>query len=138
MKINATTLQNLNANESYYLSNTTGEIKQAGWLQKLKCLFGIGDGRAKRLCECFGSLNAEFVNLFGDEEWIDMGAPGHRTAFLMLIHALADGVPDFADKVNAVRTELEGISDETFAQHENNGLGDTIRDYLCYDIVPEK
>lgn len=96
------------------------------------------DERAKRLCECFGSLNAEFVNLFGDEEWIDMGAPGHRTAFLMLIHALTDGVPDFADKVNAVRTELEGISDETFAQHETNGLGDTIRDYLCYDIEPEK
>ena len=75
---------------------------------------------------------------FGDEEWIDMGAPGHRTAFLMLIHALADGVPDFADKVNAVRTELEGIPDETFAQHEANGLGDTIRNYLCYDIVPEE
>ena len=47
-------------------------------------------------------------------------------------------MPDFADKVNAVRTELEGISDETFAQHEANGLGDTIRNYLCYDIVPEK
>ena len=109
--------------------------------ERLESALEVGitpDERAKRLCECFGSLNAEFVNLFGDEEWIDMGAPGHRTAFLMLIHALADGVPDFADKVNAVRTELEGISDETFAQHETNGLGDTIRNYLCYDIVPEE
>lgn len=47
MKINATTLQNLDASKSYYLSNTTGEIKQAGFVQWLKCFFNIGDGRAK-------------------------------------------------------------------------------------------
>ena len=47
MKIIETTLQNLHANESYYLSSTTGEIKRAGWLQKIKCFFDIGDGRAK-------------------------------------------------------------------------------------------
>ena len=47
MKINATTLQNLDPSKSYYLSNTTGEIKQAGFIQWAKCFFGIGDGRAK-------------------------------------------------------------------------------------------
>ena len=94
------------------------------------------DERAKRLCACFGSLNAEFVNLFGEEEWVDMGAPGHDIAFRMLLHAVADKVPEFADKVNAVRAELTGIPEETFAPHENNGLGSEIRNYLCYEIAP--
>ena len=94
------------------------------------------DERAKRLCECFGSLNAEFVNLFGEEEWVDMGAPGHDIAFRMLLHAVADKVPEFADKVNAVRAELTEIPEEAFAPHENNGLGSEIRNYLCYEIAP--
>lgn len=47
MKINATTLQNLDASKSYYLSNSTGEIKKAGFVQWFKCFFNIGDGRAK-------------------------------------------------------------------------------------------
>lgn len=96
------------------------------------------DERAKRLCEFFGSLNAEFVNLFGEDEWIDMGAPGHSTAFRMILHAVADKVPDFADKLNEVRTALNEIHEETFAKYENLGMGGDIRDYLCYDIAPEE
>ena len=95
------------------------------------------DERAKRLCEFFGSLNAEFVNLFGEDEWIDMGAPGHDTAFRMILHAVTDKVPNFADKLNEVRNDLNGIRGGTFAKYENLGIGSDIRDYLCYDIVPE-
>ncbi len=46
MKINTTTLQNLDTSKSYYLSET-GEIKRSGFTQWFKCLFNIGDGRAK-------------------------------------------------------------------------------------------
>ena len=45
MKINTTTLQNLDTSKSYYLSST-GEIKRSGFTQWIKCLFNIGDGRA--------------------------------------------------------------------------------------------
>ena len=47
MPIDSTTLRLLDPNKSYYLSNTTGEIKEAGVIQKLRCLFGVGGGRAK-------------------------------------------------------------------------------------------
>ena len=47
MAISIDTLRSLDANKSYYIANSTGEIKEAGAWQKFKCLFGIGDGRAK-------------------------------------------------------------------------------------------
>lgn len=47
MKINLDTISSLDTSKSYYLSNTTGEIKEAGAWQKFKCFFGIGDGREK-------------------------------------------------------------------------------------------
>ncbi|MBO7092008.1 MAG: hypothetical protein J6W23_09480 [Victivallales bacterium] len=47
MPINLDTIRWLNANKTYYLSNSTGEIKEAGGWQKFKCFFGVGDGREK-------------------------------------------------------------------------------------------
>ncbi|MBR6059364.1 MAG: hypothetical protein IKP58_14445, partial [Victivallales bacterium] len=47
MLINLDTIRSLNANKTYYLSNSTGEIKEAGRWQKFKCFFGVGDGREK-------------------------------------------------------------------------------------------
>ena len=47
MPINFDTLRSLNANKTYYLSNSTGTIKEAGAWQKFKCFFGVGDGREK-------------------------------------------------------------------------------------------
>ncbi|MBP5320239.1 MAG: hypothetical protein J6334_04565 [Kiritimatiellae bacterium] len=47
MKITATTLTQLDASKAYYLSNTTGTIKEAGLWQRFKCWTGWGDGRAK-------------------------------------------------------------------------------------------
>ncbi|MBP5638899.1 MAG: hypothetical protein J6X55_05450 [Victivallales bacterium] len=47
MPIDSTTLRQLDPNKSYYLSNTTGEIKEAGVVQWFRCLLGVGGGRAK-------------------------------------------------------------------------------------------
>ncbi len=41
IQLNLDTIRNLDANKTYYLSNTTGEIKEAGFWQKLKCVFGV-------------------------------------------------------------------------------------------------
>jgi len=53
MKINSESILNLDANKTYYIANSTGEIKEAGLWQRFKCFFGVGDGRAKvqRLAE---------------------------------------------------------------------------------------
>ena len=47
MPIDTATLTRLDPNKSYYLSNTTGEIKEAGVIQWFRCLLGVGGGRAK-------------------------------------------------------------------------------------------
>ena len=41
------TLRSLDANKSYYIANSTGQIKEAGLWQKFKCFVGVGDGRDK-------------------------------------------------------------------------------------------
>ena len=41
------TIRSLDANKTYYLANSTGQIKEAGAWQKFKCFFGVGDGRDK-------------------------------------------------------------------------------------------
>ena len=40
-------LRSLDANKSYYIANSTGQIKEAGLWQKFKCFVGVGDGRDK-------------------------------------------------------------------------------------------
>jgi len=39
--LNLDTIRNLDSNKTYYLSNTTGEVKEAGLWQKIKCAFGV-------------------------------------------------------------------------------------------------
>ena len=34
------TIRSLDANKTYYLANSTGEIKEAGAWQRFKCFFG--------------------------------------------------------------------------------------------------
>ncbi len=45
--LNLDTLRSLDAKKTYYISNSTGQIKEAGRWQKFKTLLGIGDGRDK-------------------------------------------------------------------------------------------
>ena len=47
MNISLSTLSELQAGRSYYLSNTTGTIKRTTLWQWFKCVTGLGDGRAK-------------------------------------------------------------------------------------------
>ena len=47
MALNIDTIRSLEANKTYYLANSTGQIKEAGAWQKFKCYFGVGDGRQK-------------------------------------------------------------------------------------------
>ena len=53
MQLNSASILTLDANKTYYIANSTGEIKEAGLWQKFKCFTGLGDGRAKvqRLAE---------------------------------------------------------------------------------------
>ena len=43
MALNIDTIRSLEADKTYYLANSTGQIKEAGAWQKFKCFFGIGD-----------------------------------------------------------------------------------------------
>lgn len=47
MSISLSTLTQLDAGRTYYLSNATGEIKRTTLWQWFKCVTGFGDGRAK-------------------------------------------------------------------------------------------
>ena len=53
MKLNSESILTLDANKTYYIANSTGEIKEAGLWQRFKCWLGVGDGREKvqRLAE---------------------------------------------------------------------------------------
>ena len=78
------TIRSLDANKTYYLANSTGQIKEAGAWQKFKCLFGVGDGRQKvqklidqvkvALLEASGesdnaSLSADISNYEDNHNW---------------------------------------------------------------------
>ena len=47
MALDIDTIRSLDASKTYYLANSTGQIKEAGAWQKFKCFFGIGDARQK-------------------------------------------------------------------------------------------
>ena len=92
MALNIDTIRSLDANKTYYLANSTGEIKEAGAWQKFKCFFGIGDARQKvqklidqvkiaLLKEVGESDNAKLtadIKSYDDDRYIDLSAS--RTA----------------------------------------------------------
>ena len=47
LNLNLDAIRNLDSNKTYYLSNTTGEIKEAGFWQKIKCKFGFRSALSK-------------------------------------------------------------------------------------------
>ena len=94
------------------------------------------DERARRLCEFTGQLNAEFVNLYGEEEWEDLGGDGHLPVFTMMLDAIATTTPNFMAKVNAVREELTGLSLQTLDKYSNLGFGQHTREIICHGIAP--
>ena len=88
------TIRSLDANKTYYLANSTGQIKEAGAWQKFKCLFGVGDGRQKvqklidqvkvALLEASGeSDNAKLttdIEKYDEDRYIDVSASGRSLA----------------------------------------------------------
>ncbi len=94
MSLNIDTIRSLDANKTYYLANSTGQIKEAGAWQKFKCFFGVGDGRQKvqnlidavklSLLEASGesdnaALSAD-IQTYDDDRYIDESASGRSLA----------------------------------------------------------
>ena len=94
MALNIDTIRSLDANKTYYLANSTGQIKEAGAWQKFKCFFGIGDARQKvqnlidavkiaLLKEVGESDNAKLtadIKSYDDDRYIDLSASGRSLA----------------------------------------------------------
>jgi len=45
--VNIDTLKSLEANKTYFLSSTTGEVKEASWWMRFKCAIGVQSARQK-------------------------------------------------------------------------------------------
>lgn len=108
MAISLDRICSLDANKTYYLANSTGEIKEATLWQKFKCKTGLGDGRAKvvRLAEAIkaslldsaGQLNNETLNVsmradlekaFSELQWFVVNVSGSaRTAGLLVLRQI--------------------------------------------------
>lgn len=94
--------------------------------------------RAKRLCDFAGSLNAEFVTLFGEEDWTEMGPDERDPLFEMLLRAVVDKMPDFTGNFGAVREEFAKITRAQFDAHESGAVGEKIYQILACEIAPEE
>ena len=94
MALDIDTIRSLDASKTYYLANSTGQIKEAGAWQKFKCFFGIGDARQKvqnlidavkiaLLKEVGESDNAKLtadIKSYDDNRYIDLSASGRSLA----------------------------------------------------------
>lgn len=94
------------------------------------------DERVRAFCELAAGVTAEFVNLIGEEEWLDIGPDGRDPLLTMLMHGVAARVPDFAERFEAVRAELEEIPREVFEDLDGGMDGLKLCNVLCYEVVP--
>ena len=144
MPIDSTTLRLLDPNKSYYLSNTTGEIKEAGVIQKLRCLFGVGGGRAKAAAlaqRVKTALLAEAETNCDSQLETDIGALD--TNYSLSGRKLRDIANKFAIKVAARRavenyadTKIEGLVAEDAYVHPDPVSKDFLKKMLVYAAAP--
>ena len=134
------TIRSLDANKTYYLANSTGQIKEAGAWQKFKCYFGIGDARQKvqklidqvkvaLLAASHESDNATLsadIKSFDDERAIDDSASGRSLADIANRFAVAN-----ADKIASA--EAKAIA----AKRIHAAVKDSIRSCLRREDWPE-
>ena len=134
------TIRSLDANKTYYLANSTGQIKEAGAWQKFKCYFGIGDARQKvqklidqvkvaLLAASHESDNAALstdIKNFDDARAVDDSASGRSLAEIANRFATAN-----ADKIAS--TEAGGIA----AKRIHAAVKDSIRSCLRREDWPE-
>ena len=140
MALNIDTIRSLDANKTYYLANSTGQIKEAGAWQKFKCYFGIGDARQKvqklidqvkvaLLAASHESDNAALstdIKNFDDARAVDDSASGRSLAEIANRFATAN-----ADKIAS--TEAGGIA----AKRIHAAVKDSIRSCLRREDWPE-
>ena len=50
-RVNLDTINALDADKRYFLSSTSGEIKEASWFMRIKCFFGVSSALAKAVLE---------------------------------------------------------------------------------------
>ncbi len=140
MALNIDTIRSLDASKTYYLANSTGEIKEAGAWQKFKCYFGIGDARQKvqklidqvkvaLLAASHESDNAALaadIKSYDDDRHIDDSASGRALADIANRFATVN-----ADKIAS--TEAGGIA----AKRIHAAVKDSIRSCLRREDWPE-
>ena len=140
MALNIDTIRSLDASKTYYLANSTGQIKEAGAWQKFKCYFGIGDARQKvqklidqvkvaLLAASHESDNAALstdIKNFDDARAVDDSASGRSLAEIANRFATAN-----ADKIAS--TEAGGIA----AKRIHAAVKDSIRSCLRREDWPE-
>ena len=120
MPIDTSTLLRLDPNKSYYLSNTTGEIKEAGVVQWLRCKLGIGGGRAKAaaLAERVKSALLAEAAVTGDSQLeADIGAL--NTKISLSGRKLRDIALKFTTKKEAVRSLEKNAAKQVDTRAEN-------------------
>ena len=65
VNLNLETLTSLDANKLYYLSGTTGQVKEANWWMRFKCFLGISSARQK-ISNLVDSVRASLLKLTGE------------------------------------------------------------------------
>ncbi|MBP5787121.1 MAG: hypothetical protein J6Y19_04845 [Kiritimatiellae bacterium] len=123
MPIDSSTLLRLDPNKSYYLSNTTGEIKEAGVVQWLRCKLGIGGGRTKAaaLAERIKTaLLAEAAATSDSQLEADIGAL--NTKISLSGRKLRDIALKFTTKKEAVRSLEKNAAKQVDTRAENGEI----------------
>ncbi len=132
MNISLSTLSQLQAGRSYYLSNTTGTIKKANFWQWIKCATGFGDGRAKaqRLAE------AVKKSLLANAELEQDAALSGEIARLDTKHSLSGAtLRDIAGRFKTAHADAIAAVD---ARREAHGLAEQVADASAADWVAKK
>ena len=71
--VNIDTLKSLEANKTYFLSSTTGEVKEASWWMRFKCAIGVQSARQKvaNLIDAVRTTLLDAAGKTGDDATLD-------------------------------------------------------------------
>ena len=78
----------------------------------------------EKICAYMGSVNAHFVELFGEDEWEDRGNDERVPVLNMALLAVIDKNPAIAEKFLARNEELMGVLNTEFYRPEFLAQGD--------------
>ena len=71
--VNLDTIRNLDASKTYFLSSTTGQVKEASWWMRFKCAIGVQSARQKvaNLVEAVRTTLLDAAGKTGDDAKLD-------------------------------------------------------------------